>query len=271
MDRTSRSGMRVTALVPGFWMGKMIDLFSSRALVIALTFFVAGIVKGVTGMGLPTVAMGVLGAIMPPVTAASLLVIPSFVTNFWQLFTGPNFTALMSRLWLMMLGILLGTVAGSRLLTSANTEWTTVGLGAALALYAGYSLLGPPLSVPAQMESLLSPVVGMTTGAISGATGVFTIPAVPYLQALTLSKDDLIQALGLSFTVSTIALAAGLAIGGAFHLGDIVLSTLAIVPALLGMWFGQLVRQRISAATFRRWFLICLFLLGLELAIRPFL
>jgi hypothetical protein len=110
-----------------------------------LTFFVAGIVKGVTGMGLPTVAMGVLGAIMPPVTAASLLVIPSFVTNFWQLCTGPNFTALMSRLWLMMLGILLGTVAGSRLLTSANTEWTTIGLGAALALYAafGAAIVGP--------------------------------------------------------------------------------------------------------------------------------
>jgi hypothetical protein len=41
---------------------------------------------------------------MPPVTAASLLVIPSFVTNFWQLFAGPNFIALMSGLWLMMLG-----------------------------------------------------------------------------------------------------------------------------------------------------------------------
>jgi len=263
--------MRVTALVPGFWMGKMIDLFSSRALVIALTFFVAGIVKGVTGMGLPTVAMGVLGAIMPPVAAASLLVIPSFVTNFWQLFTGPNFTALMSRLWLMMLGILLGTVAGSRLLTSANTEWTSIGLGAALALYAGYSLLGPPLLVPAHLERRLSPVVGLTTGVISGATGVFTIPAVPFLQALSLGKDDLIQALGLSFTISTIALAVGLAIGGAFHLGDIALSTLAIAPALLGMWFGQLIRQRISAVTFRRWFLICLFLLGLDLAIRPFL
>src|SRR5450631_4322028 len=113
MDRTSRSGMRVTALVPGFWMGKMIDLFSSRALVIALTFFVAGIVKGVTGMGLPTVAMGVLGAIMPPVAAAALLIAPSFVTNVWQLFSGPSFIALASRLWLMMLGIVVGTIAGS--------------------------------------------------------------------------------------------------------------------------------------------------------------
>ena len=103
----------------------MIDLFSLRALVIGLTFFLAGIVKGVTGMGLPTVAMGVLGAIMPPVTAASLLVIPSFVTNFWQLFTGPSFTALMARLWLMMVGIVIGTLAGSRLLTSAKRCFAT--------------------------------------------------------------------------------------------------------------------------------------------------
>jgi uncharacterized membrane protein YfcA len=121
------------------------------------------------------------------------------------------------------------------------------------------------------MERWVSPVVGLTTGLVTGATGVFVIPAAPYLQALGLSKDDLIQALGLSFTISTIALAVGLASHGAFHLGHIALSALAVVPALLGMWFGQSIRQRISAATFRRWFLICLVLLGLELTIRPFL
>ena len=69
----------------------MNDYLSPHVLIIALTFFLAGIVKGVTGMGLPTVSMGILGAIMSPVSAASLLVIPSFVTNFWQLFTGPDF------------------------------------------------------------------------------------------------------------------------------------------------------------------------------------
>ena len=101
-------------------------------------------------------------------------------------------------------------------------------------------------------------------------TGIFTLPAVPYLQALGLSKDDLIQALGLSFTVSTIALAAGLARGGAFHLGSITLSALAIIPALLGMRVGTTVRERISAATFRRWFLTLIAILGLELAVHPF-
>src|ERR1700748_2968096 len=248
----------------------MNDYLSPHVLIIASTFFLAGIVKGVAGMGLPTVAMGILGAIMSPVSAASLLVIPSFVTNFWQLFTGPNFLALIKRFWLMMFGIVVGTLAGSWLLMSANTEYASIGLGSALILYAVHSLWAKPLSVPARFERLLSPVIGLTTGAINGGTGVFTIPAVPYLQALGLSKDDLIQALGLSFTVSTIALAAGLARGGAFQLGNITLSALAVIPSLLGMWVGTAIRERLSAATFRRWFLIFLVILGLELVVRPF-
>lgn len=249
----------------------MHEYFSPHVLVVALTFFVAGFVKGVAGMGLPTVAMGVLSAIMSPVSAASLLVIPSFVTNFWQLFTGPNFVALLKRFWVMMLGIMIGTLAGSWLLTSTNTVYASVGLGATLIVYAVHGLFARPLAVPARLEHPLSPVIGLTTGLINGGTGVFTLPAVPYLQALGLSKDDLIQALGLSFTVSTIALAAGLARGGAFHVGNITLSALAVIPALLGMQVGTMVRERISAAAFRRWLLILIAILGLELAAHPFL
>jgi uncharacterized protein len=191
------------------------------------------------------------------------------VTNVWQLFTGPSFTALISRLWLMMLGIVVGTVAGSWLLTNANTRWTTVGLGIALAVYGISSLLVRPLSVSPHAERWLSPVIGLTTGLVTGGTGVFVIPAVPYLQALGLGKDDFVQALGLSFTISTIALGIGLAGGGAFHRENIAASALAIVPSLFGMWLGREIRGRISAVTFRRWFLYCLVLLGLGLVIRP--
>ena len=241
--------------------------FSSGTLaLIGLTFVLAGVVKGVAGMGLPTVSMGVLGAFMPPVSATSLLLIPSFVTNVWQLVTGSDFRALIARLWGMMAGILIGTLVGVRLLTGANTRWTTIGLGVALTIYAVYSLLAQPFSVPKRVETWLSPVIGLVTGLISGATGVFTIPAVPYLQGLDLEKDDLIQALGLSFTVSTVALAIGLVGHGAFHLGDLALSALAIVPALIGMWLGTIIRGKISAKTFRISFLCCLGVLGVELA-----
>ncbi|SFO14257.1 hypothetical protein SAMN03159463_01245 [Mesorhizobium sp. NFR06] len=249
----------------------MSDFSPMLTATIAITFLLAGIVKGVTGMGLPTLAMGLLGTIIPPVTAASLLIVPSFVTNIWQLFAGPSFSAILQRLWLMMAGILVGTIIGARLLASDNVKWTTAGLGAALILYAAYTLLARQPSVAVRAERWFSPVVGFLTGLVTGGTGVFVVPAVPYIQALGLRRDDLIQALGLSFTVSTIALALGLASHGAFDAAHLAMSSLAVLPALVGMWLGQILRRKISLATFRRWFLIFLILLGIELMLRPFL
>jgi uncharacterized membrane protein YfcA len=235
---------------------------------IALTFVLAGLVKGVTGMGLPTVAMGLLGSLMAPASAAALLVLPSFVTNIWQMLDGAHLAALARRMWPMMVCVVIGTLAASPLLTGENNVLATLGLGLVLALYAGFSLLARPILVASRMERWLSPVIGLVTGAVTGATGVFVMPAVPYLQALRLERDELVQALGLSFTVSTVALALGLALQGAFQASAIGVSALAIVPALLGMRIGQFLRNRMSQAVFRRWFFICLLLLGLHIALR---
>ena len=234
-------------------------------------FILAGFVKGVTGMGLPTVAMGLLGIFMPLPVAAALLVIPSFVTNVLQLFNGPAMMQIISRLWLMMLLILAGTVAASSLLISINPAWSASGLGVALILYATFALVSPSLTVSPAREKWLSPVIGGVTGIITGATGVFVMPAVPFLQSLRFSKDELVQALGLSFTVSTVALAAGLYLHDAFRVEQFSLSFVAIFPALAGMWLGQKVRARISARRFRQCFLLFLIVLGIELASRPFI
>lgn len=247
----------------------MTDLTLPLLAAITATFFAAGLVKGVTGMGLPTVAMGLLGALISPLAAASLLLVPSFVTNVWQLFLGPAFGPLVRRLWPMMLAICTGTVFGAAWLTSGETGTTTAALGAALVLYAGYTLLARQILVPARLEPWLSPLIGGLTGMVTGGTGVFVIPAVPYLQSLGLTRDDLVQALGLSFTVSTIALAAGLGLNGAFEKEGMMLSVLAVVPAIAGMWAGQVLRGRISPPAFRRLFLIGLLLLGLEMLSRP--
>lgn len=238
-------------------------------LLLTLTFLAAGLVKGVTGMGLPTIAMGLLGLLMPPAAAAALLIIPSFVTNVWQFVTGPSARDLLRRLWPMLLTLVLGTVAGSALLVRIDPTWSGVALGVALIVYAAYTLLAPPLNVSPGVERWASPMVGLVTGLVTGATGVFVMPAVPYLAALRLEKDALVQALGLSFTVSTVALATGLLANDAYHIEQLGLSSLTVLPALAGMWLGQMIRARISAKRFKQCFLALLLVLGLELASRP--
>lgn len=236
---------------------------------VTLTFVLAGVVKGVTGMGLPTVSMGLLGLLMAPAQAAALLIIPSLITNVWQFAVGPSRGILLRRTWPMLLAICLATSVGAGLLTArSSAAHATTALGVALIGYAAIGLAKFRIIVPRQAEHWLSPAVGVATGIVTGATGVFVIPAVPYLQALGLGKEDLVQALGLSFTVSTIALAIGLASHGALHLGDGGLSLLCTVPALAGMIVGQRIRLRVDADKFRLLFFLGLLALGMDLAVR---
>jgi uncharacterized membrane protein YfcA len=243
----------------------------SVALIVTLTFLLAGLVKGVIGLGLPTVAVGLLTLVMKPAQAAALLVVPSLVTNIWQLLAGPRFGALLRRLSGMMLGICVGTAAGAGWLTDGDSGRATILLGIALMIYAAAGLATLRLAVPPRAERLLSPLVGATTGLVSAATGVFVLPAAPYLQALGLDREDLVQALGLSFTVSTLALAVVLARDGALELSNAGASLLALAPALGGMFLGQWLRVRASPRVFRICFFAGLLVLGAHLALRAVL
>jgi len=234
---------------------------------VAGAYVLAGFVKGVIGLGLPTVAIGVLGLMMTPAEAATILLVPSLVTNVWQGVVGGELLALTRRLWPMLAGICLGTWIGAVLLPGGGTAEATVWLGAALAIYAAFGLFNVHFAVPPHAEVWVGLVVGVANGAISVATGIFALGA-PYIQALTMERDRMVQALGLSFSVSTVALAVALAHGGVMKPAMIWPSLVALAAALVGMVLGQVVRGRIRAETFRRCFFIGLLLLGAHLALR---
>ena len=238
---------------------------------IAAVFVLAGMVKGVVGLGLPTVAVGLLGVVMAPREAAALLVVPSLVTNIWQLAAGPAIGPLSRRLWPMLAGIGAGTLLGGAVLPAMGSANAVAILGGALILYAISGLTAYTLQVSARAEAVAGPLVGLATGVVTAATGVFVIPAVPYLGGLKLERDALIQALGLAFTVSTCALAVSLWTAGAMPLHAAGTSLLALVPALAGMWCGQRIRSSIRPHIFRRCFFVGLLGLGVHLALRPFL
>lgn len=233
----------------------------SLILWIAFVFFLAGTVKGIVGMGLPTVGMGLMSLTMPPAAAAAVLVAPSLVTNIWQYLAGPSTHAVTRRLLIMMIAAVIGTFMGIGVLTQ-HARAASAALGAMLALYGVFGLTAPRFTVPPRAEPAAAPLVGLLAGVVSGATGVFTIPALPYLNSLGFTKEELIQALGLSFTVSTLALGAALAWSGHYPLSLAGSSVAAIIPALLGMLLGQRVRDRLKPEVFRRWFFVSLIVLG---------
>lgn len=239
---------------------------------IAATFVLAGLVKGVTGLGLPTVGVGLLSLVMPPAEAAAFVVAPALLTNLWQMLAGPALGTLCLRLWPMLAGIGLGTWAGGRLLAGADARFAAPALGVALLLYALLGLAVPRLPrLAGRRAAWLGLAAGTATGIVTAATAVFVIPAVPYLQTLALPRAQLVQALGLSFTVSTLTLAALLGSSGLLGGGTLWTSLLALAPALLGMALGQWLGRMARPETFRRCFFLGLALLGAHLALRPLL
>lgn len=235
---------------------------------VLVVFVVAGFTKGIIGLGLPTISMGLLAVVLPPTEAAALLILPSLITNVWQMLDGGHLRSVLRRLWPLNLGVCVGTWGGAAFLSGLGGPYGALALGVALILYALSGLAALKLAVPRAAEAWLGPLAGVVTGAITAATGVFVIPAVPYMQAIGLQKDELVQALGLSFTVSTLALAVTLASGRAFSWDLVWPSLAALVVAILGMRLGQAVRARLSPQAFRIWFFAGLLALGAYLAAR---
>ena len=235
------------------------------AVAIAAIFVLAGFVKGTIGLGLPSVSMGLMATIMPPGRAAAMVIVPSLVTNVWQMVAGPHFAALARRLGGLLAAACVGTWLGAGWLTGPYARYGVITLGLLLILYAAISLAAVRVSVSRDREIWLGPIVGLISGLLTAATGVFVIPAIIYLNGIGLEKDELVQALGLCFTVSTVALSFNLIGAGVLTVSLAGIAVVALAAALFGMWFGQVVRLRLDEARFRRWFFIGLLLLGFYL------
>src|ERR1043165_2435773 len=95
------------------------------AVFIAAVFLLAGGVKGVLGLGLPTVGMGLLSTVMTPAQAAGILVLPALVTNIWQIAMGPALLALVRRFSLMIVATVIGTFLTVGFLTKSSGSAAT--------------------------------------------------------------------------------------------------------------------------------------------------
>ena len=235
--------------------------------IVMLTFLLAGGVKGVVGLGLPTVSVALLSAAFGIEAALPLLVIPSFVTNVWQGAVGANARALFRRFGVALAIIPVATWVGYHYIFVEAPQAMDRALGAALLVYAGLGLRAVRFPVPARAEPALTPVVGVVNGLITGVTGTFVIPVVMYLEALGLDRDELVQMMGITFAVSTAALAAALVLHGAYQIEASFISAVAVAPAIAGMIIGARLRTRLSPATFRKWLLVGLGAVGLKLIV----
>ena len=241
-------------------------MFEPLLLFIAAALLLAGFIKGVIGLGLPTVSIGLLAVTMQPSRAIAIVIVPAIVTNIWQTFAGPYLRDIIRRLWPLMAGTVIGIWLNAGMLSGPYARYGAVVLGLLLVIYAVVGLSKFSFSVARSNEKWIGGIVGLITGVVSAATGVQVIPSMPFLQAIGMEKDELVQALGVFFTVATLALAFTLTSAGLLGASTALPGAVAMASAFAGMFIGQAVRSRMQPEAFRRWFLIAMIFLGLYLS-----
>ena len=124
-------------------------------------FTLAGFIKGVIGLGLPTVSVGLLAVAMPPAHALAIVIVPAIVTNIWQTFAGPYLRDILRRLWPLMLGTVIGILCGAGLMTGPYARYGTIILGMLLVIYAIVGLRRVRFAVVPAHEKWVGGIVGL--------------------------------------------------------------------------------------------------------------
>ena len=180
---------------------------------------------------------------------------------------GPYLRDIIRRLWPLLIGTAAGICLNAGSLTGPYAHYTAIVLGLLLVLNSIIGLSKFSFSVARRNEKWVGGIVGLVTGMISAASGVQVIPSVPFLQAIGMEKEELIQALGVFFTVATLTLGFNLTSAGLLTAATALPGAVAMVCSFIGMFIGQAVRTRLQPELFRRWFLIGMILLGTYLAV----
>ena len=214
-------------------------------------FLLAGTVKGLVGLGLPTITIALTSLFLPLTEAIALIALPTIFTNVWQAAIGGQFRVIVRRQWPLIVPLVVSLYLTMWLVGQRGPSWAFLVLAAVWVLYSGLGLLRIRLHIHADLERPLAPVIGVVSGFVAGLVGVPIIPLMPYLQGLDIKPSELVQTLGVVLFATSLILTASLLFFGLLDGPRAIVSAVAVVPALAGMWIGQQVRQRLSVEQFR--------------------
>lgn len=234
----------------------------------AAGLFLAGIVKGATGLGYSSCALPFLVIALGLKPAMALVIVPALATNVAVALSAGHLRETVRRFHVLYLAMIPGIAVGIGLLVWINQAVAMRTLGSIIVGYAIWTLLRPDLKLSDSAASVLQVPTGFLNGVLTGLTGSQVMPLFPYMLSLGLAPDRVVQAINLAVLICSVVLAGGLLAAGIMSLPLLGLSLIAILPALTGVEIGTRLRAIIPAERFRVVMLTVLLVMGLMMLVR---
>lgn len=234
-------------------------------LYLVVAYLVAGSVKGMTGMGLPTIAMGIMTLAIDPRSAIALNLIPMMTSNLWQLYRAGDLRGAIRRYFPLALILMICVWVTVTLTAGAPDKVLFATLGGAILLFVAVNVSRWRPSIPDRLDRPAQITAGVLAGVMGGLTSVWAPPIMIYLAARLTPKDEFVRASGLLLLSGTLPLSLGYVQQGFVTMQVAATSTALLVPTLLGFALGEKLRGYLSEAAFRRALLLAFFVMGANL------
>ena len=235
---------------------------------ILTAYVVAASIKGLTGIGFSTSCLPIMALRLDLKVAIPLVIIPSIVSNIVVMIQAGHFREALRRFWPLYVSSVPGLLIGLSLLVVINTVAAKAILGLVLIAYALWALSNKSFSLSAKWERYLKLPTGFCTGFINGLTGSQVMPSLPYLLSLNLHKDDFVQAINISFTLSSFVMLVGMNRLGYLPPSTFLLAVGGLVPVLTTVYFAGRSRKRLTGELHRRLVLGFLLIMGFILLLK---
>lgn len=230
---------------------------------IAAVFLLAGVVKGVLGIGLPLIAIPMLATTIGPITAMALLAVPTFAINLVQAVQSGYMAGAFRRFWTAYPLVIVGVIISvSLLLTKLDRGALMTLVGVVVMLIAVSQLMSFTVNIPRRAERWCTPLIGIVSGLVGGVTSFLGPLMVMYLVALRVEKDQFVGAIALFYMIAGTPFYIGLGINGYFGWMEFWASCGATIMIWLGVLVGQRLRARASSDLFRKLVLGLLIVIG---------
>jgi uncharacterized membrane protein YfcA len=228
-------------------------------------FVLGGVVKGVTGVGLPLVLVPLTAQFLPiPVTVA-LLTVPMVATNVTQAMEGGHTLSAIRRLLPVLIFVVIGLLLGVHLLLSIDRRLLSLILGISFLALAAMLGLMPHVRIGDATARWAGPIVGFAAGVLGGMSAMFGPPMIAYLVGRGTDPDSFVKQMAIFAFTASLTMLVALSGSGSMAGMDVLISAAAIIPIQAGMPLGRWLRRRTKPRWFRIFVLVVLALGGLDM------
>jgi uncharacterized membrane protein YfcA len=238
--------------------------------VLVVGLAVAGVAKGISGMGLPLIATPILAGVFGPRMAVTVVTIPIFAANSLLLMQGFRSRGLLRGITPFIAASMIGTAIGTLLLAQLDQRTFAILIAAMVVVFLarGDRLLGDD---PAALRArILGPLVFFVGGVLQGTTSIASPLVGSYFHAQKLAPADFVFALAAIFELNSIVQLVGYSLQGLYTPDIVALGLVGLVPTLLALAAGIYARGRLDARWFRRLIVALLVISVLNLLWRTF-